>query len=258
MQAMLDDWGLGRHDAEDFALAAGSGSQPITATDYGTATADPAPAGAEIALTIPGTATNATVQWTSGIRSVSQGCYDMTSPCTLVLDGNPGVVSVSWNIAPISIPGQPPVYVPAVTFTLYLQGAPGAPLACPTGWSVNPAIAAAIAAGDLNALTIADATPCIQNVGGPALPLCLPPMVRDTFTSACVPACPDGSAPTSGACGAVKCPAGTVLDPTTNVCVTKVGGPGPAATPAQSNTTTIVIGLGVAVLLGGALYYAIG
>jgi len=239
---MLNEWGL----AASPPVVPPGPTQTIKMTDGGSTTLAPAPAGTEVILTMPPKANAATVLWNRGVSEIVQGCYDMSGPCSLILDGNPGSILISWTVAPVTIPGQPTIYAPPIPpFTITIPGeqAQGGQLipdaACGAGMYVNPAYLAEMA------LFGATSQPqCISEgaaVTLPPVPIgiikaaptpCPSGKIKDSVTGICLPPCWDGSAPFGNACPAQ-----------------------PMALPGTSTGTYVAVGAAGIVVLGGVIWW---
>jgi hypothetical protein len=234
VNAHLDEWGLAAKPVKVGAPVVPKSApivippgptQTVTITDGGAATLAPAPAGTILLLTMPPKASSATVLWNRGVSQITEGCYDMSGPCSLVLDGNPGSILISWDVAPVSIPGQPPTVVPQPPpFTITIPGE-----AAQSGQLIPPITPPfVLKPGTILALPTNQGT----KAGGAAP--CPSGWAKDTVTGACLPACWNGSAQASGVCPP---------------------NPSNPNAPTTSTGTYVAVGAGVLALGGAAWWY---
>jgi hypothetical protein len=177
---MMNEWGL---EAPATPETPGP-TQTVTIVDNGSATLQPAPAGTTLQVVLPPNAAGATIYWNNGVSTITEGCYDLSGPCSMVLDGNAGSILVSWWVAPVG-----GVTVPEAPFVITVPGALNPPL-IPTPPTPSPIT---LPPGLLKYIPLPPSTGSI-----PAT--CPSGQVNDTVTGLCRPRCWDGSAPAGNVC----------------------------------------------------------
>jgi hypothetical protein len=179
----LNEWGLATTPVK--LPPPPTSNQTVKMTDGGSATLLPAPAGSILTLLMPPKASVATVLWNSGVKQIAQGCYDLSGPCTIVLDGNPGTIGVTWDV---NLPGQPSIQPPGFSIIIPGYEVQNPPLIPP--YALTP--------GEIQ---VAGSLPGTK-AGGTGPGACPTSWLKDTVTGTCLPACWDGSAQKNGVCPA--------------------------------------------------------